>query len=92
VLVTPKGHAKLCDFGASFFYSASSTAGFEKIEVQAYGLLVYDLSVRLAGYEEEVGKCKQILDRIVELCRHPNAAKRPSFSDIVQMLNKQFFF
>ena len=91
VLVTIEGHAKLCDFGASFFYSPTKfetgfPAGFEKVEVQAYGLLVHDLSIRLAGEVEEVSKIKHVLDRIVEMCRSPSVVGRPSFGDIVNML------
>eukprot|EP00026_Physarum_polycephalum_P009381 Phypoly_transcript_09502.p1 GENE.Phypoly_transcript_09502~~Phypoly_transcript_09502.p1 ORF type:complete len:444 (+),score=53.84 Phypoly_transcript_09502:52-1383(+) len=88
VLVTPEGHAKLCDFGASFFYSRASPygSGFEKMEVQAYGLLVHDLSIRLAGEGEDVAKCKAVLDGIVELCRRPNYPERPTFQEIVNAL------
>jgi hypothetical protein len=81
-----EGHAKLCDFGASFFYSCTSPIeGFEKMEVQAYGLLVYDLSIRLAGNEEEVQNCKALLDKIVGQCRCLDYHKRPTFQEIVNI-------
>lgn len=70
VLVTQEGNATLCDFGASFFYSRSSPRTFEQIEVQAYGLLVHDLAVRvdesLTNKEMEVEKEKEEKEREME--------------------------
>jgi hypothetical protein len=87
VLVSPEGRAKLCDFGASFFYSINALHSFERTEVQAFGLLVRDLSVRVAGGEfERVNKTKAKLDKIVELTCQPNVAARPSFAQLVEMM------
>lgn len=83
LLVNPEGHAKLCDFGASFFYSPNSPIGFEKIEVQAYGLLIRDLSVRV---DDENMRTK--LQKVFELCTLDVPANRPSFKEIEVMLNE----
>lgn len=90
VLVTQEGNAKLCDFGASFFYSPSSPFGFEKIEVQAYGLLVHDLASRVADEKEEKGEkrqsVKEKLEEVSTLCLLPVAHERPSFNEIIDLL------
>lgn len=80
VLVSESGAAKICDFGASFFYPVNSTLAFERMEMRAFGLLMQDLITRIM--EELPMETKQ---RLVEIC---NAAlqKRILFKDVVEQL------
>jgi hypothetical protein len=89
-------HARpvICDFGASFCYSADADPGrfFERMEVRAYGLFMHDVVARISGDAGAVdgfqthNSVVQQLQQLVQLCLADSAMQRPRFAQLEQQL------
>jgi len=79
ILIDEDHHCYLGDFGAASFYDVD-TAGYEKVEIRAFGCLLDDLLQLCSDEEDEYYQClKALRDR----CMHEDTASRPLFSEIV---------
>jgi hypothetical protein len=96
--------ATLCDFGAAFGYDSQPLreAGidFERLEARGFGLMLRDLSQRvasgaagasasradLAGVAAVDAAVAQALARAADACTQPHVAARPRFADVAAEL------
>jgi hypothetical protein len=78
----------ICDFGASFCYSAAADPGrfFERMEVRAYGLFMRDVSARMSSKGEVADGVLQQLQGVVQQCLADSAMQRPLFALLEQQL------
>lgn len=78
------GHAFLGDFGASTHYEIKSETAkyFERLDVRAYGYLLDDLIRLSMDYSKHVS----VLEEIRLLSLGENVLERPSFKEIVSIL------
>jgi hypothetical protein len=82
MLIDAGGHCLLGDFGAATFHPPHFPAGLlEKIEVRAFGCLLEELLERVDGRE-----IPESLQAIATPCLNIDPGSRPSFHEIVQML------
>jgi RIO-like serine/threonine protein kinase len=85
-------HARpvICDFGASFCYSADADAErfFERMEVRAYGLFMHDVVARIVGESGAADGVvvQQQLQQLVQQCLVGSAMQRPLFALLEQQL------
>jgi hypothetical protein len=88
----------ICDFGASFCYSADADPGrfFERMEVRAFGLFMGDVVTRTgAAQGSSSGGNKagvaaddvvQQMSQLVQQCLADNAMQRPLFEQLERQL------
>ena len=88
ILVNNEAESLLGDFGAASFYNVNSSEAhnIERIEVRAYGFLLEDVLSLVNQYEIENQLNYEFLKLIAD-CLQPEVAKRPSFSQILEILN-----
>ncbi|MEO1620981.1 MAG: protein kinase [Cyanobacteria bacterium J06632_3] len=92
ILVNPKSHSILGDFGAASFYDETDKdfgQALERIEVRAFGCLLEDLLDRcLKNAEHTVEKTVyHQLRQLQQACMAPEANQRPRFRSICQTLS-----
>lgn len=92
----------ICDFGASFCYSAAADPGrfFERMEVRAFGLFMGDVAARISSSSSSSGgggggdgaagaaaeDVVQQLQQVVQQCLAGSAMQRPLFAQLEQQL------
>ncbi|KAF6263001.1 hypothetical protein COO60DRAFT_1698969 [Scenedesmus sp. NREL 46B-D3] len=78
----------VCDFGASFCYSAAADPGrfFERMEVRAFGLFMGDVVARISEQAGVADGASQQLRHLVQQCLAGSAMQRPLFALLEQQL------
>jgi serine/threonine protein kinase len=88
-LVTAQHDTIFGDFGAASLYDTTTTQAeaFERIEVRAYGCLLDDL-LQHCTEKHYLSDAAIVLKALVPLCMQPAVLHRPSFADILSVLNE----
>ncbi len=90
ILVNNKSECLLGDFGAATMYNMADTEvakGLEKMEVLAFGCLLEDLLNHIN--QEETGiEALEALTELKEITMQPTVANRPTFSAIVEEMER----
>jgi hypothetical protein len=88
-LVTAQHGTIFGDFGAASLYHTTATQGanLQRIEVSAYGCLLDDL-LQHCTEKHNISDAAIVLKALVPLCMQPEVLHRPSFVDIISILNE----
>lgn len=88
-LVTKSHQTIFGDFGAASLYDTSTAQAeaFERIEVRAFGCLLEDLLGQTIE-KNNFSEAAIVLKALVPICIQPKVLNRPSFDDIVSVLNE----
>jgi len=88
-LVTAQHDTIFGDFGAASLYdtTTSQAAYLQRLEVRAYGCLLDDL-LQCCTEKQFLSDAAIALKALVPLCMQPAVLHRPSFADIVSLLNE----
>jgi hypothetical protein len=88
-LITPQHHTIFSDFGAASLYEITTpqAAYLQRIEVRAYGCLLDDL-LQNCTEQHHLSDAAIVLKALVPLCMQPTVLQRPSFEDILPLLEE----
>lgn len=91
IMFDEEGNHLLGDFGAATFYdtNANTAEALQKIEVSAFGCLLEDLLIN--SKEDKQNTTIQFLTALKNNCMQPNILARPSFLEIMMLLDGNTF-
>ena len=90
ILINESAECLLGDLGAASFYDANSVLApnIERVEVRAFGCLIEDV-LNLVSRNEINAELRNQWQKIITNCTIPEVKLRPSFSEILEVLNQQ---